>query len=1258
MSRWKRLSSERLIATTLVLFASSIGGLVGCELIAKPDRSQIGEGGGGAGGEGGASSSSSSGTVCMPVDDMKECTTDECVNDMPVNTPVTAGTSCTSDGGSMCDDTGACVECLVASDCGTDDACQTHTCNAGKCEVAFAPVDTQVPTQMAGDCKVSVCDGNGAIIDKNDDADIPDDSNACTDDVCTAGMPSNPALAQGTNCGMNGNGDPLVCNDMAQCVGCNVAADCPGTDDDCSQRTCGTDGVCGLNFTAKDTPVTAQTDNDCLLQVCDGNGKVVANNDDADLPLDDGNACTNEVCAAGIPGHPAVANGSMCSDGDACTPMDTCQMGTCMAGTPITCMAQDQCHIAGTCDPMTGMCSNPNAADGTVCNDGDLCTQSDACQTGTCTGTNPVTCMASDQCHIAGTCDPMTGMCSNPNAADGTICSDNDACTQTDTCVAGSCSGANPVMCMASSQCTIAGVCDPMTGACSNPNAMNGTMCTSNMVNGSCTAGTCIACGDGIVNGTEACDDGNTTANDGCNATCVIETGFACTGAPSACTPVCGDGLLRGLEQCDDSNTTSGDGCSSACQLDISCGGGEVAVIVANPTPVAIPDNYTGAISTINVTQTGVVRKVIPTIYVTHAAATHLDIFMASPFGPQRILVADGPTGANFLATSFSDAAATAIGSAVAPFLGTFRPTDPISTLAGFGNQSANGEWVLRLSDDTTATAGTLNGWALALCIDPAVTSVCGNGIVEANEQCDDGNATTGDGCASCNLEITCGSGQTLVVQRSANTPLLIPDNTPAGITRPINITNTGVVAKAVAVLNAVSHNFVGDLNVTLDTPTGTNLSLALRRGSSGRNFVSTIFDDAAASAITSIVAGGNPYRGRFRPETAFGTIVGQNANGNWNLKTIDAGNADAGTTVSWTLGLCVAPPPVCGNGTVEIGEVCDDMNTMAGDGCSATCTVEQGYGCTGTAPSVCTFTCGNGTVTGNEQCDDGNTNNGDLCSSVCLYELTPEVEPNNACGAGNGPFTVPFIYDGAITPVADVDIVSFVVPAFADVKLETFAPTMNTCPGADTFLELRAPDCTTIIISDDDDSVLGACSLINPSVAADSAARNLAPGTYFARVNEFGNDGTLAAYKLQVTFAALCGDGVTTGSETCDDGNTMAGDGCGANCRVEAGYTCTGAGAGSCTANCGDGTRVGMEACDDGNTANNDGCTSACTVETGFSCTGQGSGSCTAICGDGLIRGGEGCDDDNTDDMDGCSSICVVEMGYTCMGEPSVCMP
>jgi probable HAF family extracellular repeat protein len=59
--------------------------------------------------------------------------------------------------------------------------------------------------------------------------------------------------------------------------------------------------------------------------------------------------------------------------------------------------------------------------DGTPCNDGSVCTTGETCQAGLCTGGSAVTCTALDACHSVGTCDPGTGVCSNPPIS-GTVC--------------------------------------------------------------------------------------------------------------------------------------------------------------------------------------------------------------------------------------------------------------------------------------------------------------------------------------------------------------------------------------------------------------------------------------------------------------------------------------------------------------------------------------------------------------------------------------------------------------------------------------------------------------------------------------------------------------------------------------------------------------------------------------------------------------------------------------------------------------------
>lgn len=74
-------------------------------------------------------------------------------------------------------------------------------------------------------------------------------------------------------------------------------------------------------------------------------------------------------------------------------------------------------------------------------------------------------------------------------------------------------------------------------------------------------------CGDGLIVGSETCDDEDKKNSDGCDSTCQEETGWTCTGTPSVCTEDCGDGALVGNETCDDQQAipSNGDGCSSSC---------------------------------------------------------------------------------------------------------------------------------------------------------------------------------------------------------------------------------------------------------------------------------------------------------------------------------------------------------------------------------------------------------------------------------------------------------------------------------------------------------------------------------------------------------------------------------------------------------------------------------------------------------------------------------------------------------------------
>ncbi len=82
-----------------------------------------------------------------------------------------------------------------------------------------------------------------------------------------------------------------------------------------------------------------------------------------------------------------------------------------------------------------------------------------------------------------------------------------------------------------------------------------------------------------------------------------------------------------------------------------------------------------------------------------------------------------------------------------------------------------------------------------------------------------------------------------------------------------------------------------------------------------------------------------------------------------------------------------------CGDSWIDTGEACDDANLTDGDGCSSGCAVEAGWTCSSSSssyrpyPSTCVSTCGDGMQVGLEACDDGNVLPGDGCDEHCRVE-------------------------------------------------------------------------------------------------------------------------------------------------------------------------------------------------------------------------------------------------------------------------------
>ncbi|HLK10382.1 MAG TPA: hypothetical protein VKW76_03295 [Candidatus Binatia bacterium] len=192
----------------------------------------------------------------------------------------------------------------------------------------------------------------------------------------------------------------------------------------------------------------------------------------------DKNACTTDACVSGACQHTVVADGTSCSDGNACNGLETCHAGKCTAGPALVCDDHDPCTLDG-CTAAKG-CTHTPVLGCTACATAAACDDADPCTT--------------DACSPAGTCThtPRPGCVRCRTDAD---CADGNRCTVS-RCAAGVCTHPG-VACPAPAPCMVT-TCDPRAG-CGTAPAADGTACPSGdpCTAGLCAAGRCVAVGGG-----------------------------------------------------------------------------------------------------------------------------------------------------------------------------------------------------------------------------------------------------------------------------------------------------------------------------------------------------------------------------------------------------------------------------------------------------------------------------------------------------------------------------------------------------------------------------------------------------------------------------------------------------------------------------------------------------------------------------------------------------------------------------------------
>jgi len=299
----------------------------------------------------------------LPLPDAKYCTIESCSNGVPGHTHHALNDPCSENGGLYCDGGDNCVRCNDQTQCPAG-TCQDPVCDGNnQCTTKPSQVGTPLPAgqQTLHDCMLDVCDGNGGQTTQIDDADVPVDGIECTSDVCTNGVPSNPAASSGSPCTIGG----AVCNGLGDCVECVNDTQCKAPDTcflqkwvcNCTPQTCASLGLtcgsasdgCTGSLSCDNAPIVCPSGFDCVVN-CSG----------------------NHACASGSVTCPGGGLGCVvnCTAGSA----DTCD------GLAVACSDDGPCRLA--CDSDTDVCTGATIGCGhNQC----LATQANAASTPSCT---------------------------------------------------------------------------------------------------------------------------------------------------------------------------------------------------------------------------------------------------------------------------------------------------------------------------------------------------------------------------------------------------------------------------------------------------------------------------------------------------------------------------------------------------------------------------------------------------------------------------------------------------------------------------------------------------------------------------------------------------------------------------------------------------------------------------------------------------------------------------------------------------------
>ena len=685
---------------------------------------------------------------------------------------------------------------------------------------------------------------------------------------------------------------------------------------------------------------------------------------------------------------------------------------------------------------------------------------------------------------------------------------------------------------------------------------------------------------DNPCDGTETCSSGHLcvqsappTAGTSCGG------GNVCKGGQ--CVPsTCGDGVVVSPEECDDGNLVDGDGCNSNCKL--SCVSTDTTRNCSAPcltrtcndtthtcsTPVKKTDNTLCGSAT-QYCSNGICKTAVCNNGVKEPGETCDDGDADNTNGCT--------TGCDFSCVT---------------------PTTDCGTAPACQKFSCNGSHVCVAGPDTSLDNSSCGpGQA---CKNGSCNLLCGNGVLDPGEQCDDHNTKDGDGCQH-DCTFTCANPATDCPAPAACQTASCNGSHLCATANQAQYTSCGsglVCDNSGNCVSACGNNHLdpGEQCDDGNTTDGDGCQ---------HNCVLT-----CANPVTDCTASAAPKCNKWACDGSHKCNVVVDSSQN---------NQSCGGGVQVCKdGACGA---LCGNGQPDPGEECDDGNKVSGDGCENNCLFSCHAATASTDCSGAPATCNKWACDGSNKCIQAvdSSLNGQGCGSLqvcssgsCIASCgdgTTEASAGEQCDFGTG---------------------------------GTGNGTGGGCDGTCQFQCQSAANCDDALICDGTE----VCNTVSGPTG--NSGMKCGPGTPAANGTACGTGSICKGGSCQTS---ACGDGIVDAGrgEECDfgAGNNIAGQGCEPSTCT---FTC------HADADCNDNNVCdGTETCGAFTATNgspgkkcNAGSSAAKCVGCGGTNLCNGSGACNAsTCGDGCVGAGETCEPPNTATCDGsCATQCDMS-GY-----------